>query len=347
MPGIIDLLLQESVGEYPSGQDWEVLRRQQYGWLNAAKESQLPNRVNEEMLKNSWGKPATKIPVMLKNKPPVQDGGMDCSFGDLEASAEYLNVTFIEKFVEIDMIPAEIQQNQLTYAQVFGRKMADAEESLADYLELAIHNVVDTAKATTYNSAFVGVGKRYPLAADALQVSDNLSQRFFNDVRSIMLADDYQGRNLNVIGDAQLPSYVSFFGNQGGANNTNLAFQFKDYNFSASRTTVTSGGTTQSTGFIVPDNSIGYVSRLDGDSKNGERSTTGIEWSSFRSEFLGIDLMVKYKSDCADVTARTLNPSDVGRYKEQWKIGFNLAIFSPFVGTQTNTGIKKFDFLAP
>lgn len=343
---IINLLLQESRGEYPSTLDWEVLRQQQYGWLDLAKDSMLPNMVNKQMVENSWGLPAVKIPVMSKNKPTVQDGAMDCSFGDLEANADYVAVTFVEKFVEIDMIPAETDQNQLTYEQVFAQKMRDAEEALADYLELAIHNTVDTAKSTTYNSAFVGVGKRYPLAGDALQVSDALSQRFFNDVRSIMLADDYQNRNLNVIGDAQLPSYVSFYGNQGGANNTNLAFQFKDYNFKASRTTVTSGGTTNSTGFIIPDNSIAYISRVDGDSKRGAVSGDGIEWSTFFSDFLGIDLMVKYKSSCGDVTARTLNASDVGRYKEQWKIGFNLAIFTPYVGAQTNTGIKKFDFLA-
>lgn len=343
---IIDLLLQESRGVYPSTLDWEALRQQQYGWLDIAKESMLPNMVNKTLVEQSWGRPAVKIPVMGKNKPTVQDGGMDCNFGDLAANAEYVTVTFVEKFVEIDMIPAETDQNQLTYEQVFAQKMRDAEEALADYLELAIHNTVDTAKATTYNSAFVGVGKRYPLAGDALQVSDTLSQRFFNDARSIMLADDYQNRNLNVIGDAQLPSYVSFWGNQGGANNTNLAFQFQDYNFKASRTTVTSGGTTNSTGFIIPDNSVAYISRVDGDSRRGETSGTGIEWSTFNSAFLGIDLMVKYKSDCADVTGRTLNPSDVGRYKEQWKIGFNIAIFTPFVDGQTNTGIKKFDFLA-
>ena len=342
---IIDLLLDESKGVYPSTLDWEALRQQQYGWLDIAKESMLPNMVNKTMVENSWGRPAVKIPVMSKNKPIVQDGGMGCDFSDLEANAQYVGVTFVEKFVDLDMIKAETDQSQLTYEQVFAQKMRDTEEALADYLELAIHNIVDTNKATTYNSAFVGVGKRYPLAGDALQVSDVRSKRFFNDLRSIMLADDYQNRNLNVIGDAQLPSYVSFDSQQGAGNDQNLAFQFRDYNFKASRTTVTSGGTTNSTAFVIPDNSVAYISRVDGDSKSGFKSTTGIEWSTFYSQFLGIDLMVKYKSDCADVTARTLNPSDIGRGKEQWKIGFNVAIFTPFVDGQTNTGIKKFDFL--
>tara|TARA_R110000851_G_scaffold98984_1_gene213860 strand:- start:5 stop:1045 length:1041 start_codon:yes stop_codon:yes gene_type:complete len=343
---ITDFILQESRGEYPSLLDWEVLRQQKYGWLDLAKGSELPNMVNKNMVENSWGRPAVKIPVMTKNLPTLIDGPMGCDFVDLDANGQYVAVTFVEKSTGFDMIPAEVEQSELTYEQLFARKMKDTEEALANYLELAIHNAVDTAKATTYGSTFVGVGKRYPLAGDALQVTDALSQRFFNDARSIMLADDYQDRNLNVIGDAQLPSYVTFNSAQGTSNNTNLGFQFNDYNFLASRTTVTSGGTTNSTGFIVPDNSIAYISRIDGDSKAGRKAGDGIEWSSFFSQFLGIDLMVKYKSACGDVSARTLNPSDIGRYKEQWRFGFNLAIFTPFVDAQTNTGIKKFDFLA-
>ena len=344
---IIDLLLQESVGAYPSDMDWQALRQQQYAWIDVAKESNLPNMVNKDKLKNSWGLPGTKIPVMGKNKPTIQDGGMGCDFGDLEARAQYVSVTFVEKFFNLDMIPAETDQSQLTYAQVFAQKMRDLEEAAADYLETAVHNIVDTNKATAYNSGFVGATKRYPLASDALQVGNAFSNRFFNDLQAIMFADDFAGKDITVIGDAQLPAEVSYYEQQGRGNTANLSYQFSPYDFRASRSTVTSGGANVlATGFAVPANTIGYVSRIDGDSLRREASTTGIQWDTFKSDFLGIDMMIKYKSDCADVTARTLNPLDLGRFKEQWKIGFSVAIFTVWDDSQLNTGIKKFDILS-
>ena len=343
---IIDLRLLEARAAYPNGLDVQHLREQVYGYINVAKRSNLLDMVSKTLIEDSWGRTAVRIPVMSQNKPSVTSGSMDCAFSDQDAVATYVDVTFVDGWVPIDMIPTEIEGNELTYEQVFARKLRDAELAIADTIDLAIHGALDTAKATTYNSSLVGVGADYTLAGDAQQVTAALRPRFFNDEKAIMLADDFMAAPLDVIGNPALASDVSFFGNQGGANDTNTQFQFDGYNFNFSRSTVVTA-LARSTGFVMPTDSIALCGRVSGDAKRSAESTTGVQWGSMMSELLGIELEVMYKSDCADVAARTGFASDTGNLKEQWKLYYNVAILTPYVGVgETNNGIKKFDFLA-
>lgn len=342
---IIDLRLLEARAQYPNGFDVQHLREQMYGYIDLANRSNLLDSMATSTIENSWGRTAVRIPVMSQNKPSVTSGSMDCSFVDQDAVATYYDVTFVDGWVPIDMIPTEIEGNELTYEQVFARKLRDAELAIADTIDLAIHNAIDTAKATTYNSSLVGVGADYTLAGDALQVTSTLRPRFFNDAKAIMLADDFMAAPLDVIGNPALASDVAFFGNQGNANDTNTQFQFNGYNFTFSRSTVVTAAA-RATGFVMPTDSIGLYSRISGDAKRRAESGTGVQWGSMMSDLLGIELEVMYKSDCADVSARTGFASDTGNLKEQWKVYYNIAILTPYVGAgETNNGIKKFDFL--
>jgi hypothetical protein len=340
---IIDLRLLEARAAYPNGFDAQHLREQQYGYINVAKRSNLLSMAAMDTINNSWGRTAVRIPVMSQNKPTVTAGSMDCTFVDQDAVATYYDVTFIDGWVPIDMIPQEIDGNELTYEQVFARKLRDAELAIADTIDAAIFGALDTAKATTYNSSLVPTD--YPLALDRLQVTAALRPRFFNDMKAIMIADDFNPAPLEVIGNPAIAGDVSFYGNQGGANDTNTQFQFDGYNFSFSRsTTVTAAA--RGTGFVMPVDSIAYTSRVSGDAKRRSESTTGTQWGTMMSDLLGIELEVMYKSDCADVAARTGNAKDTAALKEQWKVYYNVAILTPYVGAaETNNGIKSFDFL--
>ena len=340
---IIDLRLLEARAQYPTGFDVQHLREQIYGYINLANQSELLNMATKGLIENSWGRTAVRIPVMSQNKPTVTNGSMDCTFVDQDAVATYFDVTFVQGWVPVDMIPTEIEGNELTYQQVFARKLRDAELAIADEIDAAIYTALDSAKATTYNSTLVPTD--YPLAGDALQVSAALRPRFFNDAKAIMLADDFQAAPLDVIGNPALAADVAFFGNQGGANDTNTQFQFNGYNFNFSRsTTVTAAA--RSTGFVMPPNTIGLYGRVSGDARRNEESTTGVQWGTMMSDLLGFNLEVMYKSDCANVSARTGNPDDTGNLKEQWKLYYNVAILTPYVGAaETNNGIKKFDML--
>ena len=257
-------------------------------------------------------------------------------------------VTFVKAHVGFRVIPRLTDQSDIvTEAQDFMRQYSDAEESLADYLETQIYTAVDGAVAATYNSAFVGAAARYPLLVNALQVATANQPFFFNDAKSIMMADDFSRSGLSVIGDAQLPSFVNQYVNQGSGNNQDTSFQFNGFQFGYSRTTVTSAAAV-STGYVMPEGSLAVISRVNPDAQFNRSSESGVRWTVEKSELLGgLDMEMMIKDECADMAAITGNAADTNALVRSYQLGINAAIITPYApaASGTNTGIKKFDFL--
>jgi len=344
---IVNLKKQNARGVYPSELDRQELRQQEYGFIDLALRStpSLLNSVNQSVIANSWGAPATQVPVFQKNVAAATTSSMTCTFPTADAVAALVNVTFVTAHVGFRIIPRLTDQSDIvTEAQDFMRQYSDAEESLANFLEAQILAAVDTNIATTYNSAFVGAAARYPLLADALQVAAGDQPQFFNDMKSIMQADDFQRNGLEVIGDAQLASFVNLYAAQGSANNTNQAYQFNGYTFTYSNSTTTSAGAV-STGYAMPQGSLAMIGRVSPDAAaNRVSMSEGIRWSVEQSDLLGLPMELMVRDDCADVSAITGNADDTNALVKSYQMGINVAILTPFdVGT--NGGIKKFDFL--
>jgi hypothetical protein len=346
---IVNLKRQNARGVYPSETDRQELRQQEYGYINMAANSTplLINSINQQIIQNSWGAPATQIPVFQKDVGVATASTMTCSFPSDNAEAALMNVTFVNAHVGFEIIPRLTDQSDIvTEAQDFMRQFSDKEEALANFLETAIYNALDTAAASTSNSAFIGVGAKFgALVGDAVQVSAAQSQFWFNDLKSIFQADNFRRNGIDVIGDAQLPSYVNQYTAQGAANSVNSLFQFNGYQFQYSNSTVTSGGAT-STGFAMPQGSVAIISKVSPDAANNRVSMSdGIRWSVETSELLGgleLELMVKDK--CSDVSAVTGNADDTNSLVKSYQMGLNVAIVTPY-NTGTNGGIKKFDIL--
>lgn len=335
-------------GTYPSNLDWQNLRLQEYGYIAAAERSKLLNAQTRAFIESSsvWNAPSIQVPVMNKNKPTIVTAPMTCSFTSNEVDPELVTITFIQGHFPVEIFPVEHSGNIISMAEAFMRQVKDGEEAAADVIEAAIFTAMDTAKATASDSGFIGAGKRYgALVLDTIQVTDAQTRNFFNDGKSIMAADNFKRSDLEVIGDAQLVSYFAEFSNQGQSNSENLAFQFSGYSFSSSNSTVTSGGTTVSTGFIMPANTIDILSKVRPECAQGVVSSRGKTWGTFSSALLGFDLGFLRESDCDDAVARTDNALNTASLREQWTFEYNVAIVTPFDGS-ANSGIKKFDFLA-
>lgn len=346
---IVQLKRQNARGVYPSETDRQELRQQEYGYINMAANSTplLVNSINQDIIKNSWGAPATQIPVFQKDVGTATASTMTCTFIDNDAEAALMNVTFVSAHVGFRIIPRMTDQSDIvTEAQDFMRQFSDKEEALANFLETAIYNALDTAAASTSNSAFIGAGAKYgALVGDAVQVTAAQSQFWFNDLKSIFQADNFRRNGIDVIGDAQLPSFVNQYVNQGSGNGTNSAFQFNGYQFQYSNSTVTTGGAT-STGFAMPQGSVAIISKVSPDARaNRVSMSEGVRWSVETSELLGgLELELMVKDDCADVALITGNTDDTNALVKQYQMGLNCAIITPY-NTGTNGGIKKFDIL--
>ncbi len=342
---IVNLKKQNARGVYPSLLDRQELRQQEYGFINLALKGTpgILSGVNQGVIAQSWGAPATQIPVFDKSVAAATPGTMTCSFIDKDADANLVLVTFVQAHTGFRIIPRLTDQSDIvTEAQDFMRQYADAEESLADYLEAQILASIDAAKAAGYNSAFVPA--KYPLLVDALQVAAADIPFFLNDAKSIMQADDFSRTGLEVIGDAQLASFVNQYAAQGAANATNNAFQFNGYTFQYSNTTATSAGAV-STGYIMPAGSVGIVAKVSPDAAaNRQSMSDGVRWSVESSDLMGLDMSMMIKDSCEDVALITGNADDTNALVKNVQMSINVAIVTPYA-TATNSGIKKFDYL--
>lgn len=349
---VLDWRMLNLLGATPNGLDAQSQRVQKYGLIDLANKNKdlLLFGLSREQLEDSkyWGAPANKIPVRDGLDGSVSLTPMTCTFPTNESTVNFVTATFLSAHFGFKMSPRLIAQNgvQLTYEEELRYKIMKTEQKLATALEGQIYTVLNAAKATTTNSALVGVGNRYgALSGSAIQISAALRPTFFNDIDSIFLADNFDAMQFDVIGDAQLASIVNYYGAQGSANNTNTNFQFGNKSFSFSNTVATTASAL-STGFIMPPGSLGFYSRLAPQHEQGLVLKNGKEYGKYSSSLMGIDLAVLYEDGCSDESANTSNTRDTSAPIEKWQFGYTVCILTPSLATgETNNGIKKFDFL--
>jgi hypothetical protein len=347
---IVNLKKQNARGVYPSLLDRQELRQQEYGFIDLALRGTpgILTGVNQGIIAQSWGAPAVQVPVFDKSVIAATPGTMTCAFPNKDADAALVLVTFVQAHTGFRIIPRLTDQSDIvTEAQDFMRQYSDAEESLANFLETQILGAVDAAKSAVYNSAFVGVAARYPLLADALQVAAADQPFFLNDAKSIMQSDDFSRNGLEVIGDAQLASFVNQYVNQGSGNSSNTAFQFNGYTFGYSNTTATSAAAV-STGYIMPGGSVGIVAKVSPDAAaNRQSMSDGVRWSVESSDLMGIDMSMMIKDSCEDVALITGNADDTNALVKNVQMSINVAIVTPYNSNAVLNagGIKKFDYL--
>ena len=347
---IVNLKKQNARGVYPSLLDRQELRQQEYGFIDLALRGTpgILTGVNQGIIAQSWGAPAVQVPVFDKSVVAATPGTMTCAFPNKDADAALVLVTFVQAHTGFRIIPRLTDQSDIvTEAQDFMRQYSDAEESLANFLETQILGAVDAAKSAVYNSAFVGALARYPLLVDALQVAAADQPFFLNDGKSIMQADDFSRNGLEVIGDAQLASFVSQYVNQGSGNSANTAFQFNGYTFGYSNTTATSAAAV-STGYIMPGGSVGIVAKVSPDAAaNRQSMSDGVRWSVESSDLMGIDMSMMIKDSCEDVALITGNADDTNALVKNVQMSINVAIVTPYNSNAVLNagGIKKFDYL--
>jgi hypothetical protein len=86
---IVNLKKQNARGVYPSLLDRQELRQQEYGFIDLALKgtSGILTGVNQGVIAQSWGAPATQIPVFSKNVTAATVGTMTCTFPNKDADA--------------------------------------------------------------------------------------------------------------------------------------------------------------------------------------------------------------------------------------------------------------------
>ncbi len=350
MAGLAATYLQDIRAQYPSNLDRDEHRRTRHGLLTAVIE--MTNSANSVVSPDLRTKAATSqarnldIPVMKKGSVTIKNvRSCDISCGNSES--DMVRVVWKTAVVDVCMVPGQYEKNQIGYIADFAKKINERVEALKSQLEADIDTTLDTVKNQVYNSPIAN--DKYTPVGDALQVLPIDRELFFNDIDPINFEDDFYDENLFVIGSPALMSSVRHYINQGAGNDENLAYQFNGKQFTFSnRVSVTPGSL--ATGYIMPNGSIGLLTRVDVDARMNASASDGTDWFEDTLPGLPFTVGIQYKSKCDDQSI--LNGAGLGHLKstkvEHFQISFDYAIVTPYSSdiATDSVAIRKFDFNA-
>lgn len=350
MAGLLETYLQDIRIKYPNALDRDEWRIKRYGLLNSALEqndspfSIITPDLREQAL-ISQGR-TIDVPVLKKGALTVKNV-RSCTIDSYENESAMLNVTWSTLVVDISMVKAQYAKNEVNYVTDLSKKLLLVKEAILGEIEESINTKLDAEKSAVFNSTLVGVGGKYALAGNAIQVPAADQNLFYNDVEAIQNADDFYGENYIVASTNMMPS-VNHYINQGAGNNTNLNYQFADKSFRFSNAVVNGSGVL-ATGYIMPIGTLGMLTRVDIDAMMNHRATDGTEWGTIAVDGIPFEVGYKYKSECSDQSL--LNGSGLGHLTstmvEHWQFSVDYALVTPYNSDEVNnsSAIKKVEFL--
>lgn len=345
---LLETYRQEIRAKIPQPLDRDEWRFTRYGLLTSVREmTNSPMSIIGADLKqkaqNSEGT-ALDVEVYKLGGDTVEvKSTRSCIIGDLTNTTKKVRVVWQTLVADIHMQKAEYAKNDVSYLEDLNRKIIRVENAFGMALEQIIDTTLNAKSSAVYNSPLVG--DEYPLGGGALLVAKTKQPTFFNDLDAIMQGDDFYGQ-YKVVGNTSLLPSVRHYINQGGGNSENLQYQFGtfDYRFSNH---LSQGGNAKATGYVMPDGTIGLLTRLPIDALQGNKTTRGTEWSTTFFESIGQEVGVQYYSECADLSGieglEHLEASTV----ERWQFSVDVAILTPYNSdADTLAGaIKKFEFV--
>ena len=285
------------------------------------------------------------VPVMQKESVTITNV-RTCVVSCSESDSALVRVNWKTLVADICMVPGQYEKNDISYTADLAKKIREIVEAFKNEVETNLDLALDANKNQVYNSPIVP--EKYPLAGFALQVQNVDREFFFNDIDPINFADDYYNPEVYIVGSPALMATVMRYINQGPGNAANTAYQFAGKNFTFSNRIVNRLGIS-STGYFMPNGSMGLLTRVDVDARMRAMSTSGTEWFEDTLPDLPWTVGIKYDSDCSDES--TLNGSGLeyltATKVEHWQISFDYAIIVPY---QVNlavdsSSIRKFEFL--
>lgn len=277
------------------------------------------------LIKKSFGN-TVSIPVI--NYQDVSIGNVrTCAIQTGGPTSALMSVTFATYAFGFGMYPAQFYNNDIKYQEVFNKNMMAYELKLAAALDSASIAKLESARNTYYPAAITGT--YYSNTGSALQVPQASQNMFFNMIPSIMETMDFNGK----LSDVTTPFAMAKIRNwsaQGQGNQTNLAFQFGGVDYYSSNRIVNNSGVAD-THYLVADDSVALVSRLDPDALVGSTVGGGQKsWSVERVPVIDMDMALYYNEDCTNAAAiQSAGTEGLTRTKvESYEYSIDLAFVS-------------------
>lgn len=329
--------------QYPNGLDGQQLRDQNYGFLDYALRN-TPLVINEDgrtQLENSWNKPDVEIPVMVHQVSSMTQGAMPCTGSDTPITTAMVTPTFDAFHNSFHMVPRESRRNMISYDEELARKVHEWEMGAALYIDQAVRDAIDTAKATTSSSNYWG--GYFSVVGDAAQITQAQKKDGLVYMKNIFMEDQFSEINFDLVGSHSLNSEFAYWMNQGAQNGENLTWAYNGIRMYGAHSANVSTGA-NATGYMMVPGSMGIYGRVPDDYRNNNPAGTK-EFSVYQSPTLGLPVMVIRDTACIDGQTVTGRAYDGATKQEIITMGVSFCTLSPYKGTRTNSGIKKLDIV--
>lgn len=286
----------------PKTLDKNELRFSRYGaWDFFQRQTRLSNSIMtpevRALIKRSPGN-SIQVPV-LDAEDVVISNVRTCTVAASENTSKLVTLTFVTYAFGFTMIPAQHQNNDVSYQADFDTKLNKYLLKFAATLDSAAASNLNTNKNIYFPT---DITTYYPQVGNALQVTQAQRDDFFNQLESIMQTMDYYER-VNIVASTSLGAMVRRLGAQGAGNAENLAFQFDPYAWNFSNR-ITNGAGIQSTLYAVPDGYVAVNNRNSYDAVNGSSVGNGLKvWSEVDMPVVNLRMGSYYYEDCADMSA--------------------------------------------
>jgi hypothetical protein len=284
-----------------NGLDKNELRRSRYGALDFyQQQSRLATGViSGEMrgkIKESMGN-TVQVPV-LDARDVVITNVRSCVVADDENTSKLVTLTFVTYAFGFTMIPAQYNNNDISYRDDFNRKLELYLLKAADTLDTACVNNLSTNKNQYFPAAITGY---YPQVGNALQVTQAQKNDFYNQASAVLNTMDFYGQT-HVISSTTGKPMVNRLQAQGNGNAVNEDFQFAGYDWYYTNR-LGNGAGIQSTAYLVADGMVAMENRNSPDSRANSRTGNGKEWGEALLPILNMTWGTYYYDDCADKSA--------------------------------------------
>jgi len=273
-------------------------RQSKYGILQAF-QADTPNLVPAEVLMRAKkaGIHGVTIPVIKKKSHSIKTT-RQCAVIDYANESAFVTLSFATVGFGFNMIPSEYGNNYIGYQDDFNRKLNDGVRDVLTNLDAACYTKLNTDKSVIN----AGEDNPWPVVGDTFQIPSADQLTFLNELGATMDQDDFSGP-YQVIGSPRLSPAVKYMAAQGQANQTNLIFQFGDYEFYYSNRMLVPAGDRMAA-FVAPKGSLGFIPWVDPDAQMGNQSSDGKVWSEEFIPQLGFNVGMMFQSTCGENSAK-------------------------------------------
>ena len=320
-----------------SNLDLHELRLSNYGAYNAFV-TDRPNLIPQydEFVRNKVSALRTASLVVQDHIHFTTSATRSCSAKTEQGTSHFATPSWTTIETGFHLAPAEHEGNYVSYQRAMDVNLLNIERAFLAAVDTAAVAALEANKSAVHAED----GNPFAIAGNDIQVPAADNPLYLNELGSIMLANDYPGDMLNIVASVRFRALVNQYGAQGTGNAVNYAFQFPGYTFGYTPRVIPGAGDRDIV-YAMPIGSLAYLSWVDIDARQGNKSTSGVEWSEELLPRLGHNVGVLYQSACADVHSR-LTGLDAS-LSESWMFSFDYSFVTSYILAGGATPIFKAD----